>query len=52
MTGFLVFPALDLSSDEGGDEDHPIPDQSLDGIDDDEPEEEPEEDYACRLLAA
>ncbi len=42
----IVLPPMDLSSDHGGDEDHPLPDHSDpdDDDEDDEPEEEPEED--------
>lgn len=40
MWGFIVFDPIDLSSDHGGDEDSPLPDQSLD---DNAEEEEYEE---------
>lgn len=55
MSDLTVFPPIDLSSDLGGDEDSPLPDQSLNEDDDEEvgdDEDQPEEDFACLQRAA
>ena len=51
MNGLTVLPPLDLSSDLGGDADHPLPHQSQDDLVDDD-EAPPEEDRTCLLRAA
>lgn len=51
-SGFLVLLPIDLSPDHGGDEDHPLPDETPDAIADDDDEEEEEDTDRCLTRAA
>ena len=50
-SGLLVMLPIDLSPDHGGDEDHPLPGESPDALDDDDYEEE-EDTLRCLTRAA